>query len=364
MPRRKGQLARSLARQRVEWDEAVEDPRDARGRRHAHHGLLNLLVLGFASGLCTLRRIEELSWDLCRVARRAFHVARRVSDTTLYLLLASQTVEGLRQTLVQQVKRLWERKRVSHDLFPFGVVSLDGKSVWTSHWKTVKGAKQQVLENGQTLSSLAMLDAVLVSSSVRSCLDVQLIAEKSGEAPASRDMVRRLVESFGACFDVVMGDAGLTCLETAGLIRQLGKHFVLALKGNQPTLFDIAEDAFAESGSGPRLAALPERRNGGTVTRTLHTLTVSDVKAFAAFGAQEVWQVLQESEDSAGHLTTEVRYFLSSLPPRRLSPTQKLALVRLHWGIETAQTQTASPPYALPCTGASSSALCVRLLAA
>ena len=42
----------------------------------------------------------------------------------------------------------------------------------------------------------------------------------------------------------------------------------------------------------------------------------------------------QVTESDAGERTTDVRFFISSLPSRMLSPTQKLQLVRLHWGIE------------------------------
>jgi hypothetical protein len=335
MPRREGQVARTLIRQRVTWDKEVADPRAARGKRHDHQGLLNLLVLGFACGMATLRRVEELSADLSAKARRVLGVAKRVSDTTLYMLLASQKANGLRSTLVQQVKTLWERKRVSNDAFPLGIASLDGKSIWTSPWKEVKGAKQQTLDNGETLSSFSMLSAVLTSSSVRPCLDLQLIPEKSGEAPASRDMVRRLCEAFGSRIDIFTGDAGLTCRESAVLIRELGKGYVLALKDNQPTLMKMTEDAFAASGSAERVQQ-SERRNGAMIHRTFSTITIEDIPEFAAFKAKEVWQVLQESvQESTGKvLATEVRYFLYAPATKVLSPTQKLALVRLHWGIE------------------------------
>lgn len=45
-PRRRGQLARSLARQRVEWDEAVEDPRIAEksGEAPASRDMVRRLV--------------------------------------------------------------------------------------------------------------------------------------------------------------------------------------------------------------------------------------------------------------------------------------------------------------------------------
>lgn len=329
-----GQLGRAVKRCRVEWDDEVKDPRDRRGLRHKHRGLLNLLVLGFASGLATLRRIEELSQDLQVTARRVLGLKKAVSDTTLYMLLGSQGVEGFRQTLVNQVKALWRGKRVSNDLFPFGVASFDGKSVWTSTSKHIEGAKEMTTEAGVVASSLAMLNAVLVSSSVRPCLDLQLIREKSGESPAFREMVRRVADGFHSMFDIVTGDAGLMCRENAALIRGLNKHYVLTVKGNQQALFATAEHVFGATTSFPRVTTT-ERRNGATITRTLDTTVVKDVVGgVGIYGAEELWRIEQVTKSDAGEKTTEVRYFISSLPPRLLTPTRKLQLVRLHWGIE------------------------------
>jgi len=53
MNRTEGQQARAVKKVRVPWHERVEDPRDRRGRRHKHHGLLNLLVASFAAGQTT-----------------------------------------------------------------------------------------------------------------------------------------------------------------------------------------------------------------------------------------------------------------------------------------------------------------------
>ena len=332
MPRSGGQLARGIRRCRVEWDSKVKDPRDRRGRRHRHRGLLNLLVMGFASGLPTLRRIEELSSDLTAIARRTLGLAKAVSDTALYVLLFSQGVAGFRETLVTQVKGMWRGKRISNDLFRLGIASFDGKTVWRSSWKHIPGAKEMTDERGIVHASLAMLNAVLVSSSARPCLDLQLIREKSGESPAFREMVKRVGNAFDQQVDVGTGDAGFMCRENAALIRGLKKHYVFTLKGNQQRLFDIAE-AWFEGASGAVRVTTEERRNGTAVTRTLHTLTVSDAH-LDVYGAQELWRIQQDVVGNDGTHTREVRYFISSLPPRELSPTEKLKLVRLRWGIE------------------------------
>ncbi len=332
MLRTGGQLARAVRRCRVEWDADVEDPRDRRGRRHRHTGLLNLLVLGFASGLSTLRRMEELSADVTAVARRMLGLRGVVSDTALYVLLCAQGVAGLRETLVAQVKALWRGKRLSNDLFRVGVASLDGKCVWRSDWKHIAGAKETVDERGVLHASLAMLNAVLVSASVRPCLDLQLIREKSGESPALPEVVRRVAKHFDALVQIFVGDAAFMCRENALVIRGLGKHYVFTLKGNQQRLFAIAQDSFAASGSPARLTT-EERRNGATITRTLHTLSVGDA-ALGVYGAQELWRIQQDTVGDDGRKSSEVRFFISSLPPRELSPSEKLKLVRLHWGIE------------------------------
>lgn len=332
MSKTNGQLARTLRRRAVEWSPRVADPRDARGRRHQHHGLLNLLVAGFASGLTTLRAIEDLSADLSAVARRVLGAAKRVSDTTLYLLLASQALEGMRETLVAQVQKLVQSKRVKNDLLSLGVAAVDGKSVWSSAWKHIEGAKEMTNDQGLIHASLAMLNAVLVSSAVRPALDLALIKEKSGEPPAFREMVRRVAAAFPGLVDVFTGDAGLMCRENALVVRGLGKHYVFAVKGNMQRLFPALQDMFAASAS-PSRVETTEQRSGAVVTRTLHTLTIGDIPDLGIYEAQEVWR-LEQRTDANGTVKTEVRFFITSLPPRKLSPTEKLTLVRLHWGIE------------------------------
>ena len=58
--------------------------------------------------------------------QRILGAAKRVSDTTLYLLLAAQAQEGMRESLVAQAEKLVKSKRVTHDLFRLGVAALDG----------------------------------------------------------------------------------------------------------------------------------------------------------------------------------------------------------------------------------------------
>jgi predicted transposase YbfD/YdcC len=337
MAKTEGQLARATKKVRVTWNEAVADPRDRRGRRHSHHGLLNLIVTGFAAGQTVLRRMEELSGDLSSVARRVLSVAKRVSDTTLYMLLGSQTVAGLRETLVQQVKEMLEAKRVQRDLFRFGVLAFDGKSVWASSRRFVEDTKLSVSGKVATCSLLAE-KAVLVSSAARPILDFEMAKKKSGESPAFRDMFRRVVQNFGKSFDIVTADAGLTCRQNASLVRGSNKHYAFGLKGNQPRLLKVAQALDAA----PLAVSASERRGGATVTRSLYVLTLDDVSTVDMCDARQLWRVVQHAKHDSGKTIVETRHFITSLPPAALKPTEKLGLVRLHWGIENGSHWTAN----------------------
>jgi predicted transposase YbfD/YdcC len=296
--------------------------------------MLSLMVAGFACGRVVLRRVEDFCSDLGPHARRRLGVPKAVSDSTLYRLLSQQDPSGFRETVWKQLQRLLDAKLVNRDLFRHGVVSFDGKTVWSSTSRTVEGAKQSADERtGLVTSSLGTLRAVLTSALGQPCLDLELIAAKTGESPAFREVFRRIAEQFGRHFEIVTADSGMTGRENALLIRGADKHYVLGLKGNQPTLHGFAERWF-EAFPGACLKETVEWEHGGRMTRQLHSVNVADLEGFDFYGASEVWRVTQTWTHPDGNRTEEARYFISSMPPKMLTPTEKLALVRLHWGIE------------------------------
>lgn len=334
------QARKALRRADFKFNAQVEDPRDNKNQRHAHHGLLAVMAAAFACGRIHLRKVEDFTSDMAAATGRKLGIKGRVSDTTLYRVVSKQKPKGFRETVYAQIRGLIESKVIVNDLFPFGVMTFDGKSVWTSTTSMVDGAKTSVDENSGVLTaSLMSLRAVLTSSQVRPCFDFEFIGEKAGESPAFRLVFPRVCEKFGGQFQIVTGDAGLACRENAQLVTDAGKFYLSGLKGNQPTLLALAEEMFAGCPGGLKKRE-EEWRNGSLVVRELHTITVKDVAAVDMAGIQQLWRVSQQTF-TAGNLTAEdVRYFLSSVPPTLLSPTQQLALVRLHWGIENGHNWT------------------------
>jgi hypothetical protein len=267
-------------------------------------------------------------------------VKGRVSDSTLYRVLSAQKPAGFRETIQDYARELFQAKVISNDLFPLGVMSFDGKSVWASTSSTVEDAKISVDEKtGVMTASLMSLRGVLTSSSVRPCLDFEVIGDKEGEAPAFRIVFPRILKRFGGQFQIVTGDAGLTCRENAKLVHEAGKFALLALKGNQPKLHAYALELFEKS-PGELKKSEEELRNGSLLVRELHSVTVADSDKVDMPGIHQIWRVRQQSFVGTKLVTEEIRYFLSGIPPDLLTPSQQLKLVRLHWGIENGHNWT------------------------
>lgn len=328
------QALRVARRADVTWAAEVKDPRRPWNQKHEHHGMLALLSTSFACGMVQLRRVEDLSADLGPRARRRLGLRGPVSDTALWNLVARQSPAGLRETVQRQVRDLIDGKAITRD-FPVGVMSIDGKSTWQSTRKELPGAKLSADErSGVVTASFLSLTAVLTSSIARPCLDLEMIGAKTGESPAFRELFPRVAEKFGGHFEVVTVDAGMTCRENASVVLSLGKHYLMALKGNQAQLHQQAVDAFTGA-PGVTRAHTCELRSGARLFRELHTIPVTPEEVNFP-GAVEIWRVTQKSTGG----TDDTRYFVSSSLSSSLSAHEKLGLVRIHWGIENNQHWT------------------------
>jgi predicted transposase YbfD/YdcC len=328
-----GQQRRVLRQAQLPWDEAVKDPREARGRRHGHLGLLGLVVAAFAVGKKGLKQAAQLARDVGARTRKRLALPQAVAGSTLWRLLEKQPLDGLCQTGRAQVQQVLKDPNTPRLPFPMGVVSLDGKSLWTTHQGEVKGLESVANdEAGRELWSLGALRAVLTSVMAAPCLDLEFISAKEGESPAFRQLFPRVVQAYGEHFGVATADAGLTAAPNAALVRELGKHYCFGLKANQPTLYEYAVQALAAKQC-PALARTEERAHGKTVVRELwtHALEPGEVD-FP--GARMVLLVRQQHWDDDGTFEEQYRYFVTSLDTTLFNFKQLLRLVRVHWGIE------------------------------
>jgi len=315
---------------------AVNDPRQARGIRHSLSGLLNILVVGLSCGKLNLRAIESLSSLVGAKMRRRLGLSRKVSDTTLYELLANLDCAGFRETNWQMLRGDLESKAVTNDFFAGGVLVLDGKGVGGGLGKRPNiTARQSVCDaTGQECWDVFALRASLVSSSARPLLDQEFILRKEAETTVFGDVAARIVKAFPKLFRIISVDAGMTSRENAHKVIQLGKDYLFAIKGNAGRIHERAQGLLA---SQPVVARTEERQQGKLVVRELRRCIVPADCDYE--GARELFSVTQ-TRRRGKDVEREARFFLSSSAPDSLCDDRALLLVRLHWGIENGPNWT------------------------
>lgn len=325
--------ARITYRSQLDFD-PLADPRDPRGKRHSLAGLLGLYVVGFACLQTTLRSIEELGECLGSRLLRRLGLRTEPSDTTLYEVVARLPgFEALREVNYALLRKDIDQKVIRNDLFPMGVLSLDGKGAGGGLGIAPHAARNSTCDSeGTPCWDLYTSRACLTSSRARPVLDQEFIGRDSTEYTVFQPLLRRLVETFPKLFEVITVDAGVASRENARLVRELKRHYLFALKKNAGRIFNSACERTAAA---PVLAASCEQAKGHAVTRQLRRVAVPDECDYP--GVREFWRV----EELIDGVLVDTRVFLCSLAPERLSDDQALGLVRLHWGIENGANWTA-----------------------
>ena len=326
----------------------VEDPRMPRGKRHAHRGMLTLLVGTFATGAATLRAAELLCERTSPKSRRKLGLKSTVSDSALYELMKRQSTDALPQLLVRQVKDALEKKTIRNDLFDCGVLAIDGKQTWVGDHEAHAECQRREYDDGTPYWQVFMQRACLVSSSARPVVHQQSIPGKTNETACFPGIFNFAQENFGRSFEVVTSDAGANSRENAELVHEAQKAYVFAIKGNQPTVHQAARSRLGcwEAPGDNKLvgeAKTYDRAQGMDVVREIFRIQLDTPDPEVDFaGARQLWRVRQTStkHDDDGKLvkrSIEDRYFIVN---RVFNGERALKLVRLHWGIENGSNWT------------------------
>jgi predicted transposase YbfD/YdcC len=159
--------------------------------------------------------------------------------------------------------------------------------------------------------------------------------EKSNEITA----IPRLLDQLELAGTVITIDAAGCQRNIARQIIDGRGDYVLALKANQPTMYEDVEKYFEEqmanNFAGVRVSSWEEHdvRHGREEERYYYQLSVpSSVRNRKQWaGLKTIGMALRVAKEN-GKVTTDVRYYLSSL---RRSGRRFARFVRGHWGIET-----------------------------
>jgi predicted transposase YbfD/YdcC len=133
---------------------------------------------------------------------------------------------------------------------------------------------------------------------------------------------------------VVTMDALFTQTQIARTICDAGGDYLMAVKGNQPTLHDDLTLLFADPDAATACAAETRMHGGRIERRVLRASTeLTGCVDWPGF-AQAVCVERRVTHKVTGETRTDVAYAITSLASTAITPAQLLTLWREHWHIE------------------------------
>lgn len=288
----------------------VEDPRRSNATRHNLHEMLMIGLLSTMSGgetcsdMALYGRIKE---DFLRQFMRLEHgIPSHDAFSDLFNALDPANFQKVLLRLVKDFAQDLEE-----------VVAVDGKALRRS------------FDRASGKSALHLVQAF--ATGTRLLLGQVAVDDKSNEISA----MPKLIDLLDVKGRIITADAMHTQRQTAQAITQAGGDYVLALKGNQGTLYEdvklFLEDE-APIGNGATITTT-DSRHGRLETRTAFiTDEVEWLKARHHWpGLAAIGKVTGLRETPDGKTSEQTRYYILSAS---LTAERFLGAVRAHWAIE------------------------------
>ena len=291
----------------------LPDPRVERTRKHPLINVVFMAVCGILSGADSIAGIHEFALDRRPWFARYLDLTNGVpSEDTFGRVLARLDPGAFEKGLLSWVQAVQEATENR-------MVAIDGK--------TLRGSADR--ERGR--AAIHMVSAWATANKLS--LGQVVVDEKSNEITAIPELLQ-LLELSGALVTI---DAMGCQKEIAEQIRERGGDYLLAVKQNQPTLYEQVEGAIDEALE----RAAEEIQEHQTVEKGHGR---QEARTYAIFPKPEsvdpegLWRDLNgvgiaitERRDSQGRGGMETRYYILS----RLITVQEFAeAVRGHWSIE------------------------------
>jgi predicted transposase YbfD/YdcC len=294
--------------------EDLADPRRAHLRRH---DLMDVIVITLCAVICGCETWEDVAlWGRSKeewlkpYLRLPNGIPSHDTFNRVFRLLDPGPFDAAVRAWVADL----------HRVAGLTTIAIDGKVIRHSFdTASAKTALQVVsawaVENGLSLGQVA-------------------VDETSNEIPA----IPKLLDLLDVSGCLVTIDAVGCQTEIAAKVRDRGGDYVLALKGNQPTLHQAVLDRF-QAGMETAFAGLAydhhtvtETGHGRTDERTCEVLT-----GVAGLPDQDRWADLKSIvcvtrvSRQGGRETSDVRYYIAS---REAGAAAFAKAIRDHWGIE------------------------------
>ena len=291
----------------------LTDPRVERTRKHPLINIVFIAVCGVLSGANSFAAIEEFGLDRRTWFARFLDLTNGIpSDDTFARVLARIDPGAFEKCLLSWMQAVQE-------ITDHRLIAIDGKTLRGSYDRRDGKAAIHMVSAWASENTLSLGQVV--------------VNEKSNEITAIPELLR-LLDVSGA---VVTIDAMGCQKEIADLIREGGGDYVLAVKQNQPTLYEQVGEAI-DAGLEQDAAALDEHQTVETGHGRQETRTYVIFPAPETVDPDGLWRDLSavgmaitESTDSKGHCRLEARYYILSV---LLTAKEFAEAVRGHWSIE------------------------------
>jgi predicted transposase YbfD/YdcC len=216
------------------------------------------------------------------------------------------------------VASMWPDK---HDF-----IAIDGKTARRTH------------DKGKGLKALHTLSAYATNAQLT--LAQRSVPEKTNEITAIPDLLDTLAEAKQLQGAVVTIDAMGCQAAIAQKILDHGAHYVLSLKGNQPTLEADVADYFRTAPAAEIVSKTTLEKGHGRIETRRYVASnkvdwiTSDRRYPGELKFPGIVTLIQvhSTTEKAGKITQETRAYISSMP---LDIDKIAAAIRGHWGVES-----------------------------
>jgi predicted transposase YbfD/YdcC len=286
----------------------LEDPRAA----NARHDLMEMLMIALAAVLCGATSCSEMATfgeareeDLRQFLKLEHGIPSHDTFSKVFRHLDPDGFEKVFSEFMGRFNRVLTEQKV---------IAIDGKALRRAFEKGCRHAPQiMVTAWGSEMRMVLGCRGATDGNEVQAALDLLTMVDLKGA--------------------IVTADA-LHCRETmAEAVTRQGADYVLAIKGNQPSLQQEAERLLAAAKDRP-YAETAERAHGRHEKR--RAVVVEDTGLTERLGFSKLCAVgrIDSCRTIDGKREKAVRLYALSRP---LEPAALLRVVRAHWSIENVQ---------------------------
>ncbi|WP_316358951.1 ISAs1 family transposase [Candidatus Neptunichlamydia sp. REUL1] len=286
----------------------IQDPRAKDNLSYPLVALLVIILAAVIAGANAIIHIHEYACTKISLFQRLLGIKKPPSYTVFWWLLVMLNPQKLQETFIRWMKALPVEVKKQ-------IIAIDGKRL--------NGASKQTVH----LVSAWETGRSLLLGQVKT-------EEKSNEITA----IPELIKAIDIKGSIITIDAAGCQKKIVEDIRRAGGDYVIALKGNQGTLHDEAQNFFDQAreveyeGAECARAKKIEKAHGRIEERE-----VAVASNLEWLDCREEWQDLKtlievtSRREVRGKVSVEKRHYISSLS---LIPQEAIKLVRGHWGIE------------------------------